>query len=65
MNIKYQRLTEKELDTFIEIRINQLREEGYKQREFEGIPLCLTAAPVHIQHITDGLEHIKRDSHGK
>lgn len=28
MNITYKRLTEKELNTFIEIRIDQLREEG-------------------------------------
>ena len=30
MYIEYKRLTEKELDTFIEMRINQLREEGAK-----------------------------------
>lgn len=28
MNITYKRLTEKELDTFIEMRIDQLKEEG-------------------------------------
>lgn len=28
MNIIYKRLTEKELNAFIEMRINQLREEG-------------------------------------
>ena len=28
MNITYKRLTEKELNTFIEMRIYQLREEG-------------------------------------
>ncbi len=28
MNITYKRLTEKELNTFIEMRIDQLREEG-------------------------------------
>ena len=28
MNIIYKRLTEKELNTFIEMRIEQLREEG-------------------------------------
>ena len=28
MTIEYKRLTEKELDTFIEMRIDQLREEG-------------------------------------
>ena len=28
MNIIYKRLTEKELNTFMEMRIDQLREEG-------------------------------------
>ena len=28
MDIIYKKLTEKELDTFIQMRINQLREEG-------------------------------------
>ena len=28
MNITYKRFTEKELNTFIEMRIDQLREEG-------------------------------------
>ena len=28
MNITYKRLTEKELNTFIEMRIDKLREEG-------------------------------------
>lgn len=36
MNISYKRLTEKELDTFIRMRINQLREEGAT----EDIDLC-------------------------
>ena len=31
MNIEYKRLTEKELNTFIDMRINQLREEGAKE----------------------------------
>ena len=31
MTIEYKRLTEKELDTFIDMRINQLREEGAKE----------------------------------
>ena len=31
MTITYKRLTEKELDTFIDMRINQLREEGAKE----------------------------------
>ena len=31
MKIEYKRLTENELDTFIHMRINQLREEGAKE----------------------------------
>lgn len=31
MTIVYRRLTEKELDIFISMRINQLREEGAKE----------------------------------
>ncbi|MGN0552278.1 MAG: hypothetical protein ACI4I1_02765 [Oscillospiraceae bacterium] len=31
MTIEYKKLTEKELDRFIEMRINQLREEGAKE----------------------------------
>lgn len=31
MGIKYRKLKEKDLDIFIEMRINQLREEGAKE----------------------------------
>ena len=31
MDIRYKRLTEKELNTYIHMRINQLREEGAKE----------------------------------
>ena len=31
MKTEYRKLTEKELDTFIKMRINQLREEGAKE----------------------------------
>ena len=31
MEIEYKRLTDNELDTFIKMRINQLREEGAKE----------------------------------
>ncbi len=31
MEIEYRKLSEKELDVFIEMRINQLREEGAKE----------------------------------
>lgn len=33
MAIQYRKLTEKDLDTFIEMRICQLREEGSKRRD--------------------------------
>ena len=32
MTIEYKRLTEKELNIFINMRINQLREEGTKEK---------------------------------
>ena len=37
MKIDYRRLTENELDTFINMRINQLREEGAKE-EIDLVP---------------------------
>ena len=37
MERKYQRLTEKELDVFIDKRIHQLREEGAKEDSTEGL----------------------------
>lgn len=50
MNITYQRLTEKELDTFIEIRINQLREEGAT----EEIDLRPSLEDYYHRHMADG-----------
>lgn len=50
MNIKYQRLTEKELDAFIEIRINQLREEGAT----EDIDLRPSLEDYYHRHMADG-----------
>ena len=50
MNIKYQRLTEKELDTFIEIRINQLLEEGAT----EEIDLRPSLEDYYHRHMADG-----------
>ncbi len=38
MSITFQKSTEKELDTFIQMRINQLREEG-AEKGFERIEL--------------------------
>lgn len=38
MAIEYKMLTEKELNTFINMRINQLREEGAKEEIMESSP---------------------------
>lgn len=50
MAIKYMRLTDKELDTFIEMRINQLREEGAK----ENIDLKPALKNYYNRHMKDG-----------
>ena len=50
MYIEYKRLTEKELDTFIEMRINQLREEGAK----EEIDLVPALKEYYTHHMADG-----------
>ena len=50
MNITYKRLTEKELNTFIEMRINQLREEGAK----EEINLAPALKQYYMRHLADG-----------
>ena len=50
MNIEYKRLTEKELDTFIDMRINQLREEGAK----EEIDLAPALKQYYTRHMADG-----------
>lgn len=50
MAITYQRLTENELDTFIEMRINQLREEGAK----EDIDLKPALYDYYHRHMADG-----------
>ena len=50
MPIVYKRLTEKELDTFIEMRINQLREEGAK----EDIDLVPALRDYYKRHMADG-----------
>lgn len=49
MSIYYKKLTEKELDTFIEMRINQLREEGAK----EDIDLRPALKDYYSRHMTD------------
>lgn len=50
MAIKYRRLTENELDMFIKMRINQLREEGAK----EDIDLNPALQDYYKRHMTDG-----------
>ena len=50
MEIKYKRLTENELDIFIEMRINQLREEGAK----EDFDLKPALRDYYTRHMADG-----------
>lgn len=50
MKIEYKRLTEKELSTFIDMRINQLREEGAR----EEIDLAPALREYYVRHIADG-----------
>ncbi len=49
MEITYKRLTEKELDTFIVMRINQLREEGAK----EDIDIQPSLKDYYNRHMAD------------
>ena len=50
MAVKYRRLTEKELEVFIAMRINQLREEGAK----EDIDLKPALREYYNRHMADG-----------
>lgn len=50
MPIEYKRLTENELDTFIEMRISQLREEGAT----EDIDLRSALKDYYLRHLADG-----------
>lgn len=50
MKIEYRRLTEKELSTFINMRINQLREEGAK----EDFNLTSALKQYYTRHMADG-----------
>ena len=50
MTIEYRKLCEKDLDIFIEMRINQLREEGAK----EDIDLKPALQDYYIRHMKDG-----------
>ena len=49
VDIIYKKLTEKELDTFIQMRINQLREEGAT----EDIDLAPVLKDYYIRHMAD------------
>ena len=48
--IEYRRLTEKELDRFIDMRIHQLREEGAK----EQLDLVPALRDYYSRHMADG-----------
>ena len=50
MEISYKRLTENELDWFISMRINQLREEGAR----ENIDLAPALKDYYMRHMADG-----------
>ena len=50
MAIYYKKLTEKEVDKFIELRINQLREEGAT----EDMDLVSALKDYYARHLTDG-----------
>ena len=49
-NIIYQKLTEDKIDTFIQMRINQLREEGAT----EDIDLAPALRDYYVRHMADG-----------
>ena len=50
MQIEYKRLTERELNTFIDMRIHQLREEGAKEK----IDLAPALRVYYDRHMADG-----------
>ena len=50
MQIEYRKLSEKDLNTFIEMRINQLREEGAK----EDIDLKPALLDYYTRHLKNG-----------
>lgn len=50
MAVEYKRLTPKELDVFIDMRIHQLREEGAK----EEIDLVPALREYYTRHMADG-----------
>ncbi len=50
MTITYRKLNKNDLDVFIKMRINQLREEGAK----EDINLTSALRDYYLQHLLDG-----------
>ena len=54
MKIEYRRLTEKELNTFIDMRIKQLREEGAKE-DIDLVPALKQYYIRHMEHSCLGL----------
>lgn len=50
MAVEYRKLTQKDLDTFIQMRINQLREEGAK----EDLDLTPDLKDYYNRHLADG-----------
>lgn len=50
MAVEYRKLTQKDLDTFIQMRINQLREEGAK----EDMDLTPDLKDYYNRHLADG-----------
>lgn len=50
MAVEYRKLTKKELDTFIDMRIIQLREEGAK----EDIDIKPSLRDYYVRHMADG-----------
>ena len=50
MNITYRKLTENDIEIFIKMRINQLREEGAK----EDIDLEAALRDYYLRHLSDG-----------
>ena len=50
MAVQYKKLTKKELDTFIEMRICQLREEGAKE-EVDLKPALVDYYDRHMEHL--------------
>lgn len=57
MDIIYKRLTENELDTFIQMRINQLHEEGATE-EIDLVPNLEDYYNRHMAHLSHGLQRM-------